>query len=236
MGAWTSGNPENVEGWRRDRRTLLQEPDKPRRNLLGLASQSFPQRIHCRRRQSLHWLQGPWRLRLRTHHLSGLLPARILHARRKLRPSTPPNRPKSGVWPATKGAGVGTSGDTWGAVGQMEEGSLFFELSAPLIYPYFNSTAMNCRSVEAQRVPLLSGNTWYLSNTKRDMKSWSLPILYPSHYHHPIMIGKECNFGIYLGKVVKDVRFCGIYGQYYGLDHLLAYISWGKMSKLFNLS
>ncbi len=165
MGVWAGGNPENVEGRRRGRRHLLQEPDQPRRNLLGLAPQPLPQRLHRWRRYPLCWLQGAWRLRFRNHHLPRLFLARLLHARRKLHISAPPRRAGAGVRAEEKGAGVGAAGDAWGAGGQMEEGSLFFELSASLIYPYFNSTAFTCRSVLAPSAPLLSGNTLYLSDT-----------------------------------------------------------------------
>jgi hypothetical protein len=47
------GKPKNVEERRNNRRHILQEPDQPGRNLLGLTSKPLPQRLHRLRHQAL---------------------------------------------------------------------------------------------------------------------------------------------------------------------------------------
>lgn len=129
MGSLSLRNPKNMARVRNKLRHILQEPDKPGRNLLGLTSQPLPQRLHRRRRLPLRRLQGARRLRPRNHHLPRLLPARVLHARRKMLPPAPPRHPGASQLAQKKGPAVGAPRDALSFGGQMEEGPLFFELS-----------------------------------------------------------------------------------------------------------
>ena len=142
MGQPPHGKPKNVEERRNNRRHILQEPDQPGRNLLGLTSKPLPHRLHRRRWITLHWLKGTRRSFLWNHHLPRLLPSRFLHARLKLQKSSHLRRQWALDRQKKKGTAVGAALDAISVGGKMEEGALFFELTNPLIYPYFNSTAL----------------------------------------------------------------------------------------------
>lgn len=129
MGLLFNRKPKNKERGRNKRRHILQEPGKPGRNLLGLTSKPLPQRLHRRRRLPLRRLQGTRRLQPRNHHLPRLLPARLLHARRKMPPPAPLPHPGPSQRAQKKGPAVGASRGALSFAGQMEEGPLFFELS-----------------------------------------------------------------------------------------------------------